>query len=262
MKCIEIIENNMLNENNSRFIVYLLTNKINNKIYIGQTIQKLKERLRKYLYLNTQIINRAIHKYGCENFQCEVLCYANSIDDLNDKEIFFINKYNSTNKLIGYNIRKGGHNFEKSDETKQKISLLNIGKHLSDETKQKISLSTSGTNNHFYGKSHSVETKMKMSELWDKSKHITDKARKNMSKSQLGRKHPQKIKDKISKSHIGIRSHETPVILVDKEMNILMKFNNIPNCADFLKLCTRSIYSAVNKMSLVQHKYYIIKDKN
>ena len=86
MRHIEIIENN--NDNKTKFIIYLLRNKIDNKVYIGQTIQVLKERLRKHTYINTQVITKAINKYGCENFQCEILCYANSMQDLNEKEIF------------------------------------------------------------------------------------------------------------------------------------------------------------------------------
>ena len=99
-----------------------------------------------------------------------------------------------------------------------------------------------------------------MSESWNKEKHFTDKCIENMSKSQLNRKHPQKVKDKMSKSHIGIKSHKTPVVLLDKELNKLMNFDNIPNCAEYINMNKRTVYDAISKLSLVKHKYYILKE--
>lgn len=55
-----------------------------------------------------------------------------------------------------------------SDETKEKLSILNKGKKLSEETKIKISKSHLGKNNHFFGKTHTEETKIKMKETRSK----------------------------------------------------------------------------------------------
>ena len=86
-------------------IIYKTTNNINNKIYIGQD----KNNDPNYLG-SGNLIKRAIKKYGKENFLKEILCLCNTMDELNDKERFYINEYSSTNKEIGYNIAVGGTN--------------------------------------------------------------------------------------------------------------------------------------------------------
>jgi len=94
-------------------IIYKATNKINNKIYIGQTTQSLEDRIyfhkyRAYNELNvthTHFIN-AIRKYGINNFIWEVIDEANTQEELNEKEIYWIKYYNSIEN--GYNIQPGG----------------------------------------------------------------------------------------------------------------------------------------------------------
>lgn len=87
-------------------IIYKITNKVNGKSYIGQTRYTLEFRWRQHLHKkdNTYFHN-AIRKYGAENFSLEVLeeCpYFN----LNEREIFYIAKYDSFNS--GYNLTIGG----------------------------------------------------------------------------------------------------------------------------------------------------------
>lgn len=97
--------------------IYKITNKINGKIYIGQTIHKIQYRFRehcngiKYLLKhrkNVSYLQKAILKYGKENFIIEEIDTAVSEEDMDNKEIFWIDKYNSTDRNIGYNITKGG----------------------------------------------------------------------------------------------------------------------------------------------------------
>jgi len=164
---ISLIDNFLL-ENKTNFTIYLLKNNINNKIYIGQSIN-LKSRLNKHKNSkknSKQIISKSIHKYGYKNFQCEILYYANSIEELNEKELYYIEFYKSTDKKIGYNIRPGGKNSKVSDITKEKLRQINLNKEVSNKTIEKIRNSTIGNNNHFYGKKHSMETKSKMIESW------------------------------------------------------------------------------------------------
>ena len=86
--------------------IYKTTNKLNNKIYIGQKKSNifLNE---KYLGSGKYLL-RAIDKYGKENFEIELIDTANSRKELSDLEIFYIKKFNSTDHTIGYNIAKGG----------------------------------------------------------------------------------------------------------------------------------------------------------
>ncbi len=94
-------------------IIYKVTNIINNKIYIGQTKQTLEERKYNHYYrakhsldiTHTHFIN-AIRKYGETNFIWEQIDIAESAEELNQKEKYWIQYYNSVNN--GYNIQKGG----------------------------------------------------------------------------------------------------------------------------------------------------------
>ena len=95
--------------------IYLITNKINNKKYIGQTRMTVQERWHKHCSvarnnLNATGIDGAIKKYGEENFSVEIIKEC-PIDELNKWEIYYIQYYNTyqgNNDNIGYNITLGG----------------------------------------------------------------------------------------------------------------------------------------------------------
>lgn len=92
-------------------IIYIITNSINDKVYIGQTIQSLKDRwyehCRKACSKNEadMHIKRAIFKYGKENFNIKELEKC-TVKELDEREIYYISLYNSFAK--GYNNTKGG----------------------------------------------------------------------------------------------------------------------------------------------------------
>lgn len=126
-------------------IIYKITNKINGKIYIGQTTQEPKLRWQKHctpFSARKMIVSKSIQKYGKENFLFEVIDNANSLDELNEKEVYWINHFDSRNKEKGYNIAFGGDNKKMTDETKEKLSLVHKGKSkppMSEEHRRKIS---------------------------------------------------------------------------------------------------------------------------
>jgi len=142
--------------------IYRLTNIKNNKIYIGLTTTKSVQ----YRFLkhcseakctnkNSYILN-AIRKYGRDSFKIEQIDTASSLEELKNKEIFYIKKYNSTIRSIGYNLTEGGEGnkgLKMSDRTKDKIRIKRLGLKDSKETKIKKSQSaklrnhTIGTNN-------------------------------------------------------------------------------------------------------------------
>ena len=94
-----------------RGFIYKITNKINGKSYIGQTIQNVKERF--YQHCATKcsqailnmVIHKAINKYGKSNFTIEVIEEVESTN-LNDRERYWIRYYDSYNN--GYNSTEGG----------------------------------------------------------------------------------------------------------------------------------------------------------
>ena len=98
--------------------IYITTNLINNKIYIGKHASPVFEP-NKYIGSGKTLL-RAIKKYGIENFKNELLCECLTAEELNEKEQYYISLYNSTNKNIGYNIQCGGEG-----NTKNSIHIHN-----------------------------------------------------------------------------------------------------------------------------------------
>ena len=95
-------------------LIYKVTNKQNNKVYIGQTVKSLSQRQsehkHRFLYENPHNkFYNAIKKYGWDNFDWEVLEESNdwTYDILDEKEKYYIQLYDSIQS--GYNILKGGN---------------------------------------------------------------------------------------------------------------------------------------------------------
>ncbi len=108
-----------------RGYIYKHTNLLNNKVYIGQTTQIGNIRYRKgaAAYKSCTLFYRAIIKYGWDNFNTEILCYAIDNKYLNELEEYFINLYDSCNVSKGYNlVRLIGGETKLSNITKLKIS--------------------------------------------------------------------------------------------------------------------------------------------
>jgi group I intron endonuclease len=95
--------------------IYKITNKINDKAYIGQTTKSIHER---WLYHNRKNsrrstpISNALLKYGRESFIVEKLDEADSSEDLDFKEKLYIQKYNTLSPN-GYNLELGGNKYKK-----------------------------------------------------------------------------------------------------------------------------------------------------
>lgn len=91
--------------------IYIIKNIVNSKVYIGQTRtsveQRWKEHLRHAQY-GDQIINRAMKKYGIDKFYVEILEICD-ISVLDEREIYYIDLYDSTDKSKGYNVSIGGN---------------------------------------------------------------------------------------------------------------------------------------------------------
>ena len=120
-------------------IIYCYTNIINNKKYIGQTInpQQRFNQHKSSAFNEKDIeydkpLHRAFRKYGFDNFEYKILVSTDDIDILNDLEDYFINKYN-TKIPNGYNILDGGSNASKPKSEETKIKLMQSHASLSEE---------------------------------------------------------------------------------------------------------------------------------
>lgn len=111
--------------------IYKITNLVNNKIYIGQTIGSLSKRMREHLVPSSSCTNlaRAIKKYGKENFIISSICRTQSIVELNHRESYYIKLYDCL-APNGYNLRAGGENHTHSEESKLRMSVARKGKKL------------------------------------------------------------------------------------------------------------------------------------
>lgn len=152
-------------------IIYKATNKVNGKIYIGQTTRSLKVRMQEHARHSESAFDKAIQKHGIENFEFEVIDTANSIDELNQKEIYWIEYYNSY-RGNGYNSCIGGENtigFKHTEQSKAKMSVA----------KKKMYI---GSNNPFYHKHHLKEARQKMSEK-RKGRVLSDEWKQRISEN-------------------------------------------------------------------------------
>ena len=121
--------------------IYIIKNDINNKIYIGQA-KNSQERFQSHckpsaVTLNNELIGKAIQKYGREHFWYEIL--EHQIEDYNEKEKYYIKKFNSI-APYGYNILEGGEsppikkgvNHPESKLSQQQVEQLTLDLQLTD----------------------------------------------------------------------------------------------------------------------------------
>lgn len=143
-------------------IIYKVTNRINGKVYIGQTVRNLQERMEEHARHTNTAFDKALRKYGLDAFDVEEIDSASTMDELNQKEMHWIKFYNSI-VPNGYNMCEGGGNtrgFHHSEISKRKMS----------ESK---SISYLGEKNPFFGKTHSESSKQKMSVKRKGMAHMT-----------------------------------------------------------------------------------------
>jgi group I intron endonuclease len=147
-------------------IIYKITNLINKKIYIGMDCNNNP----KY-FGSGKLIIYAIKKYGRHNFKKEILEFCD-FSNIYEREKYWIEKLNSRNRNIGYNICIGGEG-------------VMCGRTFSEEHKRKLSEALKG-NQHLKGKYPSEETKRKISESCkgkNKGKHMSEEAKIKMNKT-------------------------------------------------------------------------------
>jgi len=199
------------------FFIYKISNKINNKIYIGQTTQSMERRKAQYKwccinyangkYVNSTIIIPAMNKYGFNNFEFEIIHTCETIEELNQLEIFYIKQYNCLCPN-GYNIESGGNNSPVSEITKRKIGDAQLGE-----------------KNHRFGKKISQQHKDAIRAANIGRKH-TDETKRKIVQFLTGKPKSEETKNKISKTLKGRPSVRGRKLSIDVEKEIYFKYIN------------------------------------
>ena len=218
--------------------IYMIQNKVNGKIYIGQAVNiekrwgKHKSELRGNYHINKHLQN-AWNKDGESNFEFTVICECDE-SQLNTMEEYYIYELMTYDDDIGYNKTYGGDSGRPAEETKQKISGAkkgkycgknspNYGRTFSEEHKRKLSEANKG-------KTHSEKTRRKMSEARkgkycgknnpNYGKHHSKETKKKLSEALKGKNSPNygKHRSAETKKKIG-EAHSKPIVQIDPSTN-------------------------------------------
>lgn len=215
------------------YTVYLRTNKINGKQYVGQT-KNFKQRERQWRDLTTYYANNELtndrQEHGLENFKTEILAIVDTREEawelekqyIKDKKTLYPNGYNATTGGgKGYKLQEeiakkrapiGEKNYwfgkKFSNEHKRKISEANKGKKRSEEFKKHMSEITRGERNHSFGKKH------------------TDEWKKNMSEIMTGRKMPKESIEKTARA-------KWKSVIQENENGEIKRYDCLKQCGEF-----------------------------
>lgn len=155
--------------------IYLVTNQVNNKRYIGQTIKSLDERFKGHVNSARQGGNSPIHcairKHGPINFTINLLEECASATELNDQEMHWIKHFNTFHSN-DYNATLGGAGAS--------------GYTASPETRKKLSEMFRKERNPFWGKTHTSETRRKISRA-NKGRTVSQSLRQHLSQVMMGK---------------------------------------------------------------------------
>ena len=196
-----------------KWLVYIHTNQINGKKYVGIThhINNPNKRWRnglgykKYIGNQTGHFYNAIKKYGWDNFDHEIIETNLTREQASTLEIQLIEKYMCCEHEYGYNSHEGGSGgFPLSDQAKRKISLANSG--------ERNGMYSIGERHPMYGKHHTLAARQKISQSnkgkvpWNKGVRgkFTDRQRSAViathtgNKYNLGRVWSEESKNKVS----------------------------------------------------------------
>jgi len=248
--------------------IYKITNLINNKIYIG------KDTISDPNYFGSGLlINRAFEKYGKDNFVKEVIDETDGYNELSEKEIYWIEQYNSTYREIGYNISKGGDggdtlsNHPDLDLIRERISKNNpktgktyeeaFGKDKADEYKEKLK-------NNIHKNILSIEVKQKQKEKWiEYNKNFKNRCEFIKSEIDLGRLNEYKDELKIIKkrvSHNFLRNAEGFYNFFGENLRYIFGKLKINRDGEFQKISnwvkSSDIKSIINYMSKIPNRFF------
>lgn len=195
-----------MNNEDKIVCIYKITSP-NGKVYIGQTTNIIQRFLYyKKLKCKNQIkLYNSFLKYGVENHKFEIIHECKE-EELNTLEEKYVLDFKCVEE--GLNVRYGGGSKGKlSEETKEKLRIINTGKKQSEESRIKNREANTGDKNGFYGKTHTEEVKKKISgkNHWTNRILISEETRMKHSLSRKGLLHTPETKEKMRNSKLGIK---------------------------------------------------------
>lgn len=250
---------------NEIYCVYVHINKINGKMYVGQTCKKPEHRWSNGNgYKGSVCFYSAIKKYGWDGFDHEIIASNLTKKEADSFEQILIKKLKTQNKKYGYNICDGGNRNNSfqgrklSEEHRQKISESKIG-----EKNPMYGVSLYGETNGMYGKHHSEECRQKMKEMFSGEnnpmygKHHTEKTKKKISEARkgkyggennpfYGKSHTDETKEKMRNAAKNRTDNKKPVVQLDDFGNLVKEWDSIATAWQTLGICRMSIPHCLN----------------
>lgn len=198
-------------------LVYLITNKINGKQYVGQTSKSLdirwKDHVQVRLRPSCSYLHHAIDKYGSDNFLVEVLVTVQTKEETNFYERALI-KALGTKAPNGYNLTDGGDGgtgYVFTDEQRRKVSEGQMGRKMSSKAREKL-LERNEGNKFSLGVKMPEEHRLKLIAINTGSTRSEEtlvrmSASKIGNKNALGMKHSEETRRKIAEAGL-LHAHE------------------------------------------------------
>ena len=232
-------------------LIYKATNLVNDKVYIGKTIQEFDSRKQAHIKeaLSSKCkkyFHRAIRKYGVNNFTWEVVCqyWCVTEKELGEYEKYYIKKYDSFGEN-GYNMTVGGEGSEGhivTDEVKELISKKCTGYKHTDKAKEKIGNASKG-NKYRLGKT-----------AWNKGLKMSEDFCKKASESHIGIKQSEESKKKKSESLRDEKHWNYRNDLNTEEIINYLKTHTFIETAENFNCSTGCIDSRVRKNKLEEKR--------
>lgn len=236
---------------NGQYCVYVHTNKINGKKYVGQTCQKPEYRWNNgKSYKDCPYFYKAIQKYGWDNFDHEIIASNLTKEEADNFEKLLIKELGTMNPEKGYNLKAGGADGTFSEEVRKKMSESLKGVRV-------------GENHPMYGKKHSEETRSRIGEnsrktwanpdfkekmhevrkqLWENDeyrskqvesrtgRYVSEETRQKLSDAMSGEKNPnygkqtsEETRQKMSEAHKKIQCLKARKINQYTKNNVFIK---------------------------------------
>lgn len=125
------------------FTIYLITNSVNDKKYVGQTTKSLEVRFKRHCWKSevrkNMPITSAISKYGKDKFTIRAVETVETLEEANAREVYWAQFFQSFSPH-GYNLKAGGRlHSTVSEETRQKLRIALTGKTPTEASRKKMS---------------------------------------------------------------------------------------------------------------------------